>query len=48
MGSGARGQRDREQGATMSDCENARERLLAYYDGELPNQERRAVEAHLL
>jgi anti-sigma factor RsiW len=32
----------------MGDCENARERLLAYYDGEPLRQERRAVEAHLL
>ncbi|MFI5340132.1 MAG: anti-sigma factor family protein [Candidatus Methylomirabilales bacterium] len=32
----------------MTDCESARERLLAYHDGELPVEARRAVEAHLL
>lgn len=32
----------------MTDCDEIRERLLAYHDGELPVEERRAVEAHLL
>ena len=32
----------------MTDCESARERLLAFHDGELPVEARRAVEAHLL
>ena len=32
----------------MTDCEGAREQLLAYHDGELPAEQRQAVETHLL
>ena len=32
----------------MTDCEGARERLVAFHDGELPADQRRAVETHLL
>ncbi len=31
----------------MGECEVTQERLLAHHDGELPEQERRDVEAHL-
>jgi anti-sigma factor RsiW len=32
----------------MIDCESVRERLLAYHDGELPAEEQRVIETHLL